>query len=370
MSRKSTQLVQTALKAAHAVGAHRAARPMLQGLGVIFMLHNVSPAAPRAFEPNRILRITPDFLRDAVVEARAAGYECVSMDEAARRMSRHARGEDVVPFACFTFDDGYRDNAQYAYPVLKQLGVPFTIYVPSDFPDGRAQLWWLALEEIVRRAPRSFTFKDRDGATRNFATGTSAEKLAAFHEIYWSIRGWPEAQLRDWVCKEAAVAGFDATYYGADTLMTWDELRALNKDPLVTIGAHTVDHYAVGKLEASAAFRQMVAGADRIAQELETPCHHLSYPYGDCDSAGPRDFEIARSAGFATAVTTRKGLIGRSPEFDPMALPRLSLNGDYQDRRYLQVLLSGLPFAMMKLAGRAGQMLETGRGLVPASRAA
>jgi peptidoglycan/xylan/chitin deacetylase (PgdA/CDA1 family) len=62
---------------------------------------------------------------------------------------------------------------------------------------------------------------------------------------------------------------------------------------------------------------------------------------GDATSAGPRDFALAHELGFKTAVTTRPGVLFPEHVAHLTALPRLSLNGDYQRRRYLRVLLSG-----------------------------
>jgi peptidoglycan/xylan/chitin deacetylase (PgdA/CDA1 family) len=68
---------------------------------------------------------------------------------------------------------------------------------------------------------------------------------------------------------------------------------------------------------------------------------HLAYPVGDPTSAGPREFRIAAELGFRTAVTTRPGVIFGEHRDHLTALPRISVNGDFQSRRYLKVLLSG-----------------------------
>ena len=73
---------------------------------------------------------------------------------------------------------------------------------------------------------------------------------------------------------------------------------------------------------------------------------HLSYPYGDPGSAGPREFAMAAALGFKTAVTTRPGVIFRAHAKRLLALPRVSLNGEYQQLRYVRVLLSGAATAM------------------------
>jgi peptidoglycan/xylan/chitin deacetylase (PgdA/CDA1 family) len=90
----------------------------------------------------------------------------------------------------------------------------------------------------------------------------------------------------------------------------------------------------------------MAESIARVAKELGKPVRHFSYPYGDEGSAGDREFQIACELGLDTAVTTRKGLLRAAHSNSMSALPRLSLNGDYQDARYIKVLLSGLPFAL------------------------
>ena len=70
----------------------------------------------------------------------------------------------------------------------------------------------------------------------------------------------------------------------------------------------------------------------------------LAYPVGDPTSAGPREFELAREVGFRCAVTTRPGMLFSEHAAYPTALPRVSLNGLWQDEAYLEVLLSGAPF--------------------------
>jgi peptidoglycan/xylan/chitin deacetylase (PgdA/CDA1 family) len=114
----------------------------------------------------------------------------------------------------------------------------------------------------------------------------------------------------------------------------------------VTIGAHTRQHFALAKLSAGDARVEMQESIIRIESELGRPCRHFSYPYGDEGSAGEREFAIAKDLGVLTAVTTRKGLLHDHHAGHLTGLPRLSLNGDYQDQRYVKVLLSGVPFAL------------------------
>src|SRR5258708_12455998 len=64
-------------------------------------------------------------------------------------------------FVCLTFDGGYKDLITSAYPVLSRHGVPFTVYVPTAFPDGLGEAWWLALEQVIACENRPTLMMDR-----------------------------------------------------------------------------------------------------------------------------------------------------------------------------------------------------------------
>lgn len=357
MSRRNTTLLKAALKTMRWVGADRLAEPWTAGAGVVFMLHHVAPDTGKDFEPNRILRVTPEFLDSVLTMVSELGFDTVSLDDVPERLAR-ARGGDTgsKPFACFTFDDGYRDNRDHALPVFKRHGAPFTVYVPTDYADGQGDLWWLVLEQALREAGR-VRVPMAGGNWRTFETGTTEQKNAAYHEIYWWLRQLPEVQARGEVAALARSVGVDAGRLCRDLVMDWDELRAFSDEPLVTIGAHTKSHRALAKLPEDEARDEMAASIARIEDELARPCHHFSYPYGSEDACGPREYAIARELGVATAVTTRKGLLRADMSETPEALPRLSLNGDFQEVSYVRTLLTGAPFALM-------QALKPARGIL------
>lgn len=338
-----------ALLALHGARAHRAASSYLGGIGVIFMLHRVCPDAGAEFAPNRLLEVTPQFLDETITLVRELGYHTVSLNEATRRLRAGETGER---FAVFTLDDGYRDNFTQALPVFVRHQVPFTVYLATDMPDGTAEIWWVALERVI--AATHEICAHLSGRECVMPTRTPSEKQAAYERIYWHLRARPEATLRAEVRRLAAAHDIDMAALTRELAMSWDELRSLEAQPLASIEAHTAAHVALAAQSAEAARLDIARGLARHEAELGTRPTHFSYPYGDAESAGERDFELARSFGFVSATTTRKGLIQRHHARDMMRLPRLSLNGLYQDRRMLEVLLSGLPFAMAKPFGLMG----------------
>ena len=330
--------ISAALKALTAVGGDRLLAPMFRGRGVILTLHHVLPAGGGAFDPNGILEITPEFLDDLLGFLRRRGYDFARIEEVPARLR-----SDGPPFVVLTFDDGYRDNAAYALPVLRRHKCPFTLYVCTGFADATAPLWWRDLEEAVA-ALDSFSVLLPDGM-RTFDARTPEEKTEAFNSTYWALRAGPEQNLRAVIADLAATAGIDPLDRTRQLCMTWDELRSLAADPLCTIGAHTLTHPMLARHSETVARAEMAESKQRIEAEIGRDIRHLSYPVGDPTSAGPREFAMARALGFETAVTTRPGVLHREHVQHLTALPRISINGLFQTLPYTSALLSGLPTA-------------------------
>jgi peptidoglycan/xylan/chitin deacetylase (PgdA/CDA1 family) len=335
-------IIRGGLEGLYFSGAHAALKPFVGGVGVILTLHHVRPPRPDRFQPNRLLEVTPRFLERVLALLRRSAIDIISLDEMARRL----RERDFSRrFVCLTFDDGYRDNLAHAYPILKAAGVPFAIYVPTSFPDRLGELWWLVLEAVIAKNTRIGLVID--GANRTFDCGTVADKRALYDELYWWLRARPsEEALRAVVRDLAACYDVEVASFCDELCMSWQEIAALAADPLVTIGAHTVNHVALAKLPEQSVRAEMDLSRTVIEAALGTAPAHFSYPYGDGGSAGAREFAIAAELGFTTAVTTRPGVVFAAHAGHPTALPRISLNGEYQQLRYVRVLLSGAATAM------------------------
>ena len=132
--------------------------------------------------------------------------------------------------------------------------------------------------------------------------------------------------------------------------MSWEEVRALAADPLVTIGAHTHDHFALARLEAEAARHDVRKGLERLEQELGRRPKHFAYPYGKSHAVGDRDAGLLSEFGFASAVTTLPGVLQSSNARDALMLPRVSLNGRFQEPAIIDQYLTGAPFALYRMA--------------------
>jgi peptidoglycan/xylan/chitin deacetylase (PgdA/CDA1 family) len=341
MKQLRNTVIRAGLEALYFSGAHVLLRPIFSGVGAIFMLHHVRPQREAVFQPNHHLEITPDFLRAMLGHLRARGIDIVTMDEVHQRLIERNFSSR---FACFTFDDGYRDNRDFALPVMREFNAPFTLYVASDFAEGNGRLWWIGLEMAIAKADAIEMTMGGVGARLDASTPHA--KQAAFDRVHDWLRTLPDHDLHREVAALCARHGIDQAAICRDLCMSWDELKSFAADPQVAVGAHSITHCNLAQQSETIAREELGVGRARIEDALQRPAIHLAYPYGDKPAAGPREFALARASGYKTAVTTRPGMVFPESAGHMTALPRVSLNGNYQDARILPVLTSGAATAM------------------------
>jgi peptidoglycan/xylan/chitin deacetylase (PgdA/CDA1 family) len=309
------------------------------------MFHHVRPRRDVAFAPNQLLEITPEFLTAILAELTREGFDIIPIAAVPDRL-RSNRGSR--PFAVLTFDDGYRDNVEYAWPILKQRGIPWTMFVTTEFADGQGQLWWLELEQAIARLDRIVI--SCNGEVLSLPSRTVDQKQDAFQSVYRRLRAGPREQLRAVMADLASQARIISNCLATKFCLSWDELQNLAREPDVTIGAHTLSHPILAKLDATAAEREIAESKALLERRLGRPITHFAYPFGDRISAGAREFRLVRDSGFATAVTSRPGHLFSDHADYLHALPRVSINGLFQNRATLRALFSGVPFLLWNRA--------------------
>lgn len=342
MKQLRNTVIRTGLEVLSRSGVHHLLRPFFAGVGAIFMLHHVRPGRDGEFQPNHHLEVEPEFLRATLQHLRENDIDLVSIDEVHARLSQR---NFARRFACFTFDDGYRDNRDFALPVMREFDAPMTVYVASDFAEGSGKLWWVALERVIAGA--SSIEIPIGGHTTRLDASTQPAKQLAFDRVHDWLRGLPgEPDQEREISALCARHGVDEAAIARELCLSWDELKPFADDPLVTIGAHTVSHCNLARQSEATASFEIATSRARIENALQRPVLHFCYPYGDRAAAGPREFTATGAAGFKTAVTTRPGMIYPESADHLTALQRVSLNGNYQDVRILPVLTSGTATAM------------------------
>ena len=319
------------------------------GAGVIMRFERVRPRRGVRFQPLKSREITPGFLDRTIRALKRWKYDIVSMDEACQRSVRLASPRR---FACLTFDGGYKDLMEAAYPVLSQHGVPFTVYVPTAFPDGLGEAWWLALEAVIAREIRLSLVMDRK--ERHFNIASTSEK----YQLYDFLSGWlrtlapPDlsSAIRD-ICTRYSV---DLAAVSREASLDWSDLAKLAADPLVTIGSTTVNYPVLSNLKDAAALREMTMGRAVAHAAFHRDVRHFAYPFGDRASWRRQHAAMAQEAGFASAASAIPGVVETEGRTNLYALPRIAWDGRQRSLRAMRVILSGITFPSAKPTRSAG----------------
>lgn len=186
-------------------------------LGEVLMLHRIVKNRSTDSTLGQ-LEISPDFLEKTILNYTQMGYRLISIDEVVTQLM--SKKHPKLPFVCFTFDDGFADNYELAYPILKKYNCPFCIYVTSGF---------------VNRT----------------------------HKAHWYIS---DSEQND------------------KLILSINQLKQLSQDPLCTIGAHSVSHPRFTQINEIQKSDEIINSKKFLEDLLNKPIIHFAYPHGDYDS--------------------------------------------------------------------------------------
>jgi peptidoglycan/xylan/chitin deacetylase (PgdA/CDA1 family) len=337
LSSRGRILAGAGLRLAWLSGVARLMERRRGGAGAILRFEHVRPARPEAFQPRRAHEITPQFLERVINALKRWKFDVVSMDEVIRRAAGPALPRR---FVCLTFDGATRDLMTYGIPVLAKHRVPFTVYVPTAFPDGLGQAWESALEAVIARNDRVALMME--GRQHRFEMPEPHQKA----ELYELLERWlralrPQelsAAIND-LCKRHSV---DLAALSREAFMDWDDLAKLAVGPNVTFGSMTVNAPMLANLNDADAYREISMGRAVAQAAFDREIRHFAYPFGDRASFNRRHVALSKDAGFASAVTTLPGTVKAEGRSDPHALPRIAWDGRSQSLAVMRALLSGM----------------------------
>jgi peptidoglycan/xylan/chitin deacetylase (PgdA/CDA1 family) len=335
----------------HAAGLMPIVRRVLGNRGVILMFHEIQE------RPSRELMTGSDItlLSQVLVWLKNNGWEIVSLDEGLRRLTK----EDGGPrFAVLTFDDGYRDNAIQALPILELHDAPFTIFVPTGSPTRTLYSWWLGLRALFRMCD-SVTV---DAMDRRFECRDLASKTAALAKV----TQWVHFDLRRaWMLAPTfATAGISLPALNDTYFLDENELKEIARHRLASVGAHTTSHAALLTLEPTSVRREMSDNRYYLEQLLLRPIKHFAYPYGGREACSEREEKIAAEVGFLSAVTTRSAPLTTAHRSRPLFLPRIGFSAkvttaglDGRVSGLQAAIVSGLRAAIYKAGSHEAEMV-------------
>jgi peptidoglycan/xylan/chitin deacetylase (PgdA/CDA1 family) len=230
-----------------------------------------------------------------------------------------------------TFDDGYREVGDVAWPILRELGLPAVLFVPTAYPGAEATFWWDRLEQALCDTPRRDRLPTPLGA---ISLARSTDRAAAAADLRRHLATLHHDEARR--CAENICAELDAPAGALPGILGWDDLRRLAREGLA-IGAHSRTHPILTRIPPAALPGEVEGARADLRRELGTDLPIYCYPNG---RHNPAVRAALRAAGIAAAFTTRRGT-NDLRSADPLRLRRINIaRGDGLIELRARLLLS------------------------------
>ncbi|XYI03615.1 polysaccharide deacetylase family protein [Sorangium sp. So ce1128] len=309
--------------------ATRPFAPMMRGRASILVLHRLA-------DPDRgIVGLEPRVLRRALEFLRRERYPVVSLE----RIFRGLAGEEppLDRAVAFTLDDGTIDQADVAAPIFAEFDCPATIFVVTDFLDGKAWCWWHRVEYVFE-STRRLQFSVRLGgdhlAYRLDEAGARPRLARDFMERCKRVSEAEKLQSIERLAAAAEVE-FPARPPARYAPMSWDALRAWEARG-ITFGPHSLTHPVLSRTDDAQSEREIAGSWARLSAEASRPVPIFCYPNGHTGrDFGAREASTLRRLGFRGAVTNWphdwvSAEDFRSSPDAPFAVPRIDFGADHR----------------------------------------
>jgi peptidoglycan/xylan/chitin deacetylase (PgdA/CDA1 family) len=276
----------------------------------IVTYHRVAPEGDR---PDLVpgLAVTPEAFAEQVAML-ATHADPVSMDD----LVDAADGAPLPPRAVHvTFDDAYACIAEHAWPVLRERGVPATMFVPTRHPDQGRTFWWDRLHQAIWTHPDGWLV----AAGRSWPLTTSTERERARADLRRLVASRPHCEAMAIVDEVWAAAGCTEA---VPATASWASLRAMAAQGLA-MASHTRLHPFLDQISPERLDREIGGSFDDLRQQLGSVVRPaIAYPGGHLDDLAAA---ATRRAEIRIGLTTERGVTRVRPDTDWLRLPRVNV---------------------------------------------
>ncbi|KKC04553.1 polysaccharide deacetylase family protein [Mycobacterium nebraskense] len=273
-------------------------------------------------------------------------FNILPLEEA---LDRLAEGTLPPRAMAITFDDGTRNLATHAVPVLRELGLPAAVFLATGPMGSGETLWpdrlWLA---IARTAAAEVDLAALGLGTRSLdGIANRAKAYAAAVEGLKDLADADRITVLDEVL--GALGHRDGGDVGPFRMLSWDEARGMAGDGLVTLHPHSVTHPILARCGDDKVEREIADSCAALERETGCAATIFAYPNGRPQDFDTRAKDVLRGRGIRWALSTTAGLADR--RCDPLALPRLAVASDASFDHFRLMVSGGLP---RRYRGRRG----------------
>lgn len=223
------------------------------------------------------------------------------------------------PFVLITFDDGYRDYHDNAYPVLRELGLPAVVFLATSFMDEGGMIWTDQVHWACRASPVERLALPWDRlASFDLKRPGERERLSAACKRF--LKDVPDREREQWLARLLEVLRVRGQESDVERqMMTWDEVRATLDG--TEFGGHTHTHPILSQLDVARMEQEIRICRERIERETGTAPRSFAYPNGRAVDYTAETKRLLHAHGFTLAFTTIEGINGSGT--DPLEIRRV-----------------------------------------------
>ncbi|HLD49722.1 MAG TPA: polysaccharide deacetylase family protein [bacterium] len=248
-------------------------------------------------------------------------FELISASELVGRIEKGISVDR--PQAVISFDDGYRDNLEAAYPILSRYKIPAIIFLATASIGTGEPIWTSRVDQLFRNAVAPRLRLDNLQGGKSFELGDTSQRMKVSYLVKKEMKDVPDSR-RHVVLKELEEKiGIPGAAEEETEMLSWAEVGRLLEDPLIEIGSHTVTHRMLDHLPAEEIREELLESKAKIEAETGRKIDFLSYPGNGYNS---KVLDAAREAGYRAAFAVDHGLTCFSQ--DRFALKRLHVQDE------------------------------------------
>jgi peptidoglycan/xylan/chitin deacetylase (PgdA/CDA1 family) len=297
---------------------------------VVLTYHRIAErGADKFYDP--VISASPQSFRAQVMwlKKRMRILTLIELDDRIR-----AGGSWNEPTALVTFDDGYRDNFDVAAPILKELDIPATFFIPTEFLESPKLPWWDHVAFVIKQTSGRRLLLKRNPRDEMSPIDVKLDSKSREAAVMTIIRAILDETIADlpWFLEHLTLQAevtVEAKSLGRDLFMSWDQVRQLaDTGGCLTVGSHSHSHHDLTKLDAPSQQRELVFSKQLLEKRLGREITAIAYPFGWPGTYTHATRTLAGEAGYRLAFTSRIG-VNHPGTLDPLEMNRLGVgSGD------------------------------------------
>lgn len=234
------------------------------------------------------------------------------------------------PVAVITFDDGFMNNFEYAFPILKKYRLPATIFLSTKFIDTDETIWFCRVIQIIESCEIDEIVWDGI----KLKIRTNEEKRLASSKIQEDLKLKSPCEIDkelDRLCEQLNVRfSISGSPY---QMLTGENIKEMLDSGLIHFGAHTHKHAILSRLSEADAKKEVMTSISEVERITGVACKTFAYPNGGINDYSESHKQLLKDLNVKTSFSMKDGLSSRKDEY--LELQRLFVSSHINQKQFI-----------------------------------